>query len=216
MFKKVNLKWLLPVQALLLVSCSGGVKDIEGNSYATVKIGSQVWTTVNLNVGHFRNGDTIQEAATPDEWIKLGKEGKPAWCSYQNDPGNAVKYGRLYNWYAVNDPRGLAPKGWHIPSDEEWTAMTGFLGGGVMAAMNMRVTGMAASEDSKKGFSGLPAGARSVNGGFYGLASYGYWWSATESSATSAWMRALNYEVCDLNNISYDKGTGLSVRCIKN
>lgn len=216
MVKRGNPIWLLTLSALLLASCSAGVRDIEGNSYATVKIGSQQWTSGNLNSGHFRNGDAIQEAKTPEEWIKLGREGKPAWCSYQNDPGNALKYGRLYNWYAVNDPRGLAPEGWHIPSDEEWTAMTGILGGGVMAALKMRVTGMAGSGNENKGFSGLPGGARSVNGAFYGMGSYGYWWSSTESSATASWMRVLNYEVCDINNISYDKGTGLSVRCVRN
>jgi hypothetical protein len=82
----------------------------------------------NLNVSTFRNGDPIPEAKTDEEWKKAGKEGKPAWCYYENDPKNGAKYGKLYNWYAVNDPRGLAPAGWHVPSDAEWTTLGDQLG----------------------------------------------------------------------------------------
>jgi uncharacterized protein (TIGR02145 family) len=82
----------------------------------------------NLNVSTFRNGDPITETKTQEEWEKAGKEGKPAWCYYDNDPKNGAKYGKLYNWYAVNDPRGLAPAGWHIPTDTEWITLGDQLG----------------------------------------------------------------------------------------
>ena len=93
-----------------------------------VKIGQQVWTTENLNVDKFRNGEIIPEAKSEEEWIEAGDNKKPAWCYYNNDPSNGTKYGKLYNWYAVNDPRGLAPEGWHIPSDKEWDVLTNYLG----------------------------------------------------------------------------------------
>ena len=84
---------------------------------SSVKIGSQVWATENLNVDRFRNGDPIPQAKTAEEWQNAGNNQQPAWCYYNNDPKNGESYGKLYNWYAVNDRRGLAPQGWHIPSD---------------------------------------------------------------------------------------------------
>jgi uncharacterized protein (TIGR02145 family) len=100
----------------------------QTGGYKSVKIGTQTWMAENLNVERFRNGDLIPQAKTNEEWEKAGKEGKPAWCYYDNDPKNGAKYGKLYNWYAVNDPRGLAPAGWHIPTDAEWTTLGDQLG----------------------------------------------------------------------------------------
>ena len=97
--------------------------------YKTVTIGNQVWMKENLNVSTFRNGDPIPEAKTAEEWQAAGTEKQPAWCYYDNDPKNGVKYGKLYNWYAVNDSRGLAPSGYHVPTDLEWTVLADFLGG---------------------------------------------------------------------------------------
>ena len=93
------------------------------------KIGMQTWATKNLDVSSFRNGDAIPEAKTREDWIKAGEEGKPAWCYYEYDPTNGQKYGKLYNWYAVNDPKGLAPNGWHVSSSLEWVAMNNYLKG---------------------------------------------------------------------------------------
>ena len=95
----------------------------------TVIIGTQVWTTKNLDVSTFRNGDVIPQASTDEAWKAAGENKQPAWCYYDNDPKNGTKYGKLYNWYAVNDPRGLAPAGYHIPTDAEWTVLTDYLGG---------------------------------------------------------------------------------------
>ena len=108
-------------------------------SYAqTVTIGTQVWMTKNLDVATFRNGDPIPQAKTDEEWEKAGENEQPAWCYYNNDPANGAKYGKLYNWYAVNDSRGLAPSGYHIPSDAEWTRLTDFLGGEKVAGPKMK------------------------------------------------------------------------------
>ena len=97
--------------------------------FKTVVIGSQTWMAENLNIEKFRNGDSIPEIKNDKDWEKAINEKKPAWCYYNNDPENGSKYGKLYNWYAVNDKRGLAPEGWHIPSDDEWTGLTDYLGG---------------------------------------------------------------------------------------
>lgn len=94
----------------------------------TVTIGSQIWMTKNLDVANFRNGDPIPEAKTDAEWEAAGENEQPAWCYYDNDTANGTKYGKLYNWYAVNDPRGLAPTGYHIPTDAEWTKLSDYLG----------------------------------------------------------------------------------------
>jgi len=90
------------------------------SSIKSVKIGTQTWMTENLNVDRFRNGDLIREAKSIEEWKEAGKNKQPVWCYYDNDPRNGTKYGKLYNWYAVIDPRGLSPEGWHIPTNEEW------------------------------------------------------------------------------------------------
>ena len=95
---------------------------------------------MNLDVDRFRNGDPIPHAQTEEEWLYAGENGQPAWCYYDNDPKNGKKYGKLYNWYAVNDYRGLAPKGYHIPSDEEWSVLTRFLGGVYIAGDKMKST----------------------------------------------------------------------------
>ena len=104
----------------------------------TVTIGNQTWTTKNLDVATFRNGDAIPQAKTDEEWSAAGINEQPAWCYYENDPKNGTKYGKLYNWYAVNDSRGLAPTGYHIPTDEEWTVLSTFLGGEDVAGKKMK------------------------------------------------------------------------------
>jgi uncharacterized protein (TIGR02145 family) len=98
------------------------------NTYKTVVIGDQTWMAENLSVSTFRNGDTIQEMKTLDEWKMAAKQRKPAWCYYNNDASNGTKYGKLYNFFAVSDPRGLAPKGWHIPTGNDWVKLSKFLG----------------------------------------------------------------------------------------
>ena len=116
------------------------VNNTPSGPYKTVTIGTQVWMTKNLDVSTFRNGDPIPAVKTDEEWKRAGEEGKPAWCYYNNDPKNGTKYGKLYNWYAVNDARGLAPSGYHVPTAEEWTILTDYLGGDDVAGGKMKST----------------------------------------------------------------------------
>ncbi|MFZ6664477.1 fibrobacter succinogenes major paralogous domain-containing protein [Peijinzhouia sedimentorum] len=182
-----------------------------------VKIGQQVWMDKNLNVDKFRNGDTILETKTDKDWKEAGEKGIPAWCYYQNDPATEAKYGKLYNWHAVNDPRGLAPEGWHIPTDGEWTQLADFLGDDGLTKLKSKTEWVAdGSGTNESGFSGLPGGNRFDNGSFFNFGYYGYWWSATESDDSSAWFRSLSYSIGSVYRYYYGKGKGLSVRCLKN
>jgi len=130
---KTNTKFLFVSLAMIL-----GLNPIF--QAQTVTIGKQVWMTKNLDVSTFRNGDPIPEAKTDEAWKAAGENKQPAWCYYDNDPKNGTKYGKLYNWYAVNDPRGLAPAGYHIPTDAEWTVLTDYLGGEDVAGKKMKST----------------------------------------------------------------------------
>jgi uncharacterized protein (TIGR02145 family) len=183
----------------------------------TVTIGSQAWALANLSVGTFRNGDTIPEAKSNEEWSKAGEKGQPAWCYYNNDPAMGKKYGRLYNWFAVNDPRGLAPAGWILPSDADWAKLSGFLGGQKVAGTRIKSTsgwkdGYNGTNDT--GFNGLPGGYRIENGSFLNLGSNAVWWSTTEDNTLSAFDRYLVlFDNLDRSNTPKQRGS--SVRCLK-
>jgi uncharacterized protein (TIGR02145 family) len=184
----------------------------------TVTIGSQIWMAKNLDVSYFRNGEPIPQAKTSDEWKKAGENGKPAWCYYNYDSTNGAIYGKLYNWYAVNDPRGIAPKGWHVPGDAEWAQLTNYLGGDTVAGGKMKDTAgwnapnTGASNSS--GFSGLPGGSRLGDGTFGGVGYDGYWWSSSEDTANGAWARALAGGTYLIGRGSTTEAVGLSVRCV--
>lgn len=178
--------------------------------------------TKNLNVDKFRNGDPILEAKTDVEWIKAGENNQPAWCYYINDFADRKKYGKLYIWYAVNDPRGLAPLGYHIPSDEEWTTLVGSLGGDSKAGNEMKSINGWSSEGNgtnSSGFSGLPEGSRSSyegSGRFESVGDFGNWWSSTESNPTiNAWKTWLYSGGVAVGSSSVNQEEGNSVRCIK-
>ncbi|MBM3418975.1 MAG: hypothetical protein FJY17_08680 [Bacteroidetes bacterium] len=184
----------------------------------TVTIGTQVWMTRNLDVSTFRNGDPIPQAKTDEEWEKAGENKEPAWCYYENDPANGAKYGKLYNWYAVSDSRGLAPVGYHIPSDAEWEKLVDYLGGEGKAGDQMK-SKQGWAEDgngtNSSGFSGLPGGFRPNDGTFNSFGKYGYWWSSTGGSTSSAWLRDLDYSNGDVYRSDANKGRGFSVRCLR-
>jgi len=119
---------------------------VQNGNFKTVTIGTQVWMKENLNVSSFRNGDPIPEAKTEEEWKKACENKQPAWCYYENKATNGAKYGKLYNWYAVNDSRGLSPQGFHVPSDSEWTTLGEFLGADAGKKMKSK-SGWNAQED---------------------------------------------------------------------
>jgi uncharacterized protein (TIGR02145 family) len=186
------------------------------SAYKEVAIGNQVWMSENLNVYKFRNGDIIPEAKTDEEWKKAGENGEPAWCYYYNDSAIGAKYGKLYNWYAVNDPRGLAPVGYHIPSDAEWTALEIHLGAD--ASTKMKSTSGWFDDGNgtnESGFSGLPGGNRTTNGAFGDIGDYGFWWSSTEGSTNDAWFRSLDYLTGNVFRHDFYKVLGFSVRCLR-
>jgi len=197
---------------------------IQSSKFNEIKIGSQVWMTENLNVDRFRNGDLIPEAKTADEWKKAGKEGNPAWCYNNNDPVNGQRFGKLYNWYAVNDPRGLAPEDWKIPSNEDWRHLSNFLGGEEVAGKKMKSTngwnsdeGKSGNGTNESGFSGLPGGDRNINGDFGDIGYGGTWWSSTvdTSEGSDAWFWGLAYFRGYFGGHFIYKSNGYSVRCLR-
>jgi uncharacterized protein (TIGR02145 family) len=205
---------------------TGTITDArDGKVYKTVVIGTQTWMAENLNVSTFRNGDPITEAKNIDEWIKADKNKQPAWCYYDNDPKNGLKYGKLYNWHAVKDYRGLADKGWHVPSEEEWKQLTDYLGSESVAS-KMKYTNFwdhyeceSGNSTNESGFSALPGGLGGVSGleryDFDFVGSAGFWWSSSEYDPDYAWTLSLNCVnvgvVKDINQKYYM----FSVRCLR-
>ena len=200
------------------------LKNSTTVNYPSVLIGAQYWMEKNLEVTTYRNGDIIPYVPiyTYNGSYLAGTEWKDlpigAWCYYNNDPSSG--YGKLYNWHAVNDPRGLAPAGWHIPTDAEWTTLTTTLGGESVAGDKMKTTGTTRwltsnNGTNSSGFAGLPGGLRDSTGTFGSLGSYGYWWSATESSGSNAWNRSLANNNGSLTRANYNKHFGFFVRCIR-
>ena len=193
----------------------------------TIQIGSQKWMSKNLDVAFYRNGDPIPQVTNATAWAALTTG---AWCYYDNDPTQGNKYGKLYNWYAVNDPRGLAPQGWHVPSDAEWTTLETTLGGSSVAGGKMKEAGTVnwttpnTAADNSSSFAGLPGGSRTLTmespptmtSMFLSLGNAGGWWSSTLDGATNnAYLRAVNHNVASVTRGADYKEIGWSVRCIK-
>jgi uncharacterized protein (TIGR02145 family) len=190
----------------------------------SVRIGNQEWTTENLDVSRFRNGDVIAEADTYEAWEKACIAGTPVWCYYDNDPVKYKSMGKLYNFWAVADKRKLAPEGWHVPSDAEWVALAETLGGVDAAGKSMKaVKGWkgAANSDNKSGFNAFPAGYRShekpayYGGPFFKTGSGAYWWSTTRYLVDNSYCRILSYNNSKLEKSSFVMTAGLSVRLVK-
>jgi uncharacterized protein (TIGR02145 family) len=194
-------------------------------TYKEVKIGKQIWMAQNLGVGTFRNGEPIPDARTDEEWLSAGKGKQPASCYYRSP--NSVHdrpysstpslYGRLYNWYSVNDPRGLAPEGWHIPTDVEWRELVSFLGnknsGSKLKAVNNGWKLKPSTDDF--GFSAFPSGNR-INA-FDGEGVLCWWWTSSSFTGDpdmAHWFgldTAADWVIAN----RFWKDAGLSVRCIK-
>jgi uncharacterized protein (TIGR02145 family) len=179
----------------------------------TTLIGSAIWSAANLDVSTYRNGDVIPQVTDPTTWASLTTG---AWCYYNNDPSYGAIYGKLYNWYAVIDSRGLAPQGWHIPTDAEWAALITALGGSTVAGGKMKTTGTTqwnspnTGATNESGFTGLPAGQRWMDGIFWDVGNYSFWWSKDTSS-----QRRLFWNNSDLGTDNHSPKSGYSVRVIK-
>lgn len=200
------------------------VTDIDKNVYHTVVIGSQTWMVENLKTTRYRNGDRIPNPTQNSSW-ESSTTG--AYCYYKNDADYAKTYGCLYNWYAVNDSRNIAPAGWHIPSDAEWKQLGMALG---MTQSQVNEYGYFSNTQGTKmkatfnwndcngtnssGFTALPGGYR-LPLGFSYIGEYGFWWSSTGNNTDSAWNIRIGCFSPDVNNYYSEKWNGYSVRCIK-
>ena len=204
----------------------GTMTDQDGNVYKTVTIGTQTWMAENLRTTKYNDGTAVSNVTGATEWANL-KTG--AYCNYNNttNTDTIATYGRLYNWYAVNTGK-LAPTGWHVPTDAEWSILTDYLGGQNVAGKKLKETGVthwilynngtANVATNETGFTALPGGVRGYHGTYGQVGNYGIWWSSTELQTYTywAWMREMDY---DLSNVyrGYDssKELGFSVRCVK-
>ena len=218
---------------LLFTIATATVTDIDGNEYETVLIGDQLWMKENLKVTHYRNGDEIPTRLDDNTWAST-EEG--AYAIYDDDPSNTEVYGNLYNWYAVDDSRGICPEGWHVPSDHEFKLLEKSLGmrnsdpnflgyrvtneGSKLAGMNdLWVDGILKqnSEFGMSGFNALPAGCRFFRSGFStNIGFIAYFWSSTEHyKSEDAYYRLLNWYNSGISRNDYSKRNGFSVRCLK-
>jgi uncharacterized protein (TIGR02145 family) len=190
------------------------VTDIDGNVYYTVTIGTQEWMVENLKTTKYRNGDPILNITKGTGWGSLSDG---AYCSYNNDANKTPIYGLLYNWYAVNDSRNIAPVGWHVPSDAEWSTLITFLGGESLAGDKLKETGTThwtyhqPGTTNETGFTALPAGHCDLAGSFFSIRENGHWWSS------DSWFWSVYDHSGDVGrfNGSDNKRAGLSVRCVK-
>ena len=202
----------------------GTVQDFDGNVYTAIAIGSQVWMLENLKTTHYRNGESITHE--PDvSWYNFTTG---AYCNYGNDESNVATYGRLYNWYAVNDSRNLAPAGWHAATGADWTALLNYFGGAGVAAGNLKEAGtnhwlspnVAYPNDC--GFNALPGGYRS-GAVTASMGGFGGWWSSTAiNSAGAKYIKMFNYQQNTMGSFGTgdsggwnDKHHGYSVRCVQ-
>jgi uncharacterized protein (TIGR02145 family) len=200
----------------LATSAVSDITTTTTSSDGNVTISNQEWALKNLDVTTYRNGDIIPQVTDATQWAGLTTG---AWCYYNNDSANAAVYGKLYNWYAVNDPRGLSPLGWHIPTDAEWATLITFLGGESVAGGKMKATILWNSPNTgatnESDFTGLPGGYRGSSGVFNRIGGNGYWWSSSKYSALSAWSRYLGCYYGSIGRDYDDERFGESVRCLR-
>jgi uncharacterized protein (TIGR02145 family) len=194
------------------------LNDIDGNKYATVQIGNQIWLAENLKVTHFKNGDAIPLIEDDKAWEKAGNENSPAVCFFLNNPAHEKTYGKLYNWSAVVDSRGLAPEGWHIPSEAEWNELETFIVKRGAGEKLKSTDGWYRKKNgtNESGFNGLPGADRSWNGCSDGdeLKRFGTWYSSNADKFAGV---TLNWDASYLVYSSMTAGgMGHYVRCIKN
>jgi len=236
-------KYLLLITLTILtfnISCKKNLKssndeltvtDIDGNIYNTTTIGEQVWMAENLKVTHYRNGDAITNVTDNNKWFNVTTG---AYCRYDNDGIDIDTYGMLYNWYAVNENRNIAPEGWDIPTDAEWKQLEMYLGMSQTEVENiewrgtdeggkLKVSGTTywvspnEGATNESGLSALPGGYRHNEIGVFGdVGRGGYWWSSTEGDSTRAWHRHLGNAHTGIFRRDDEKQNGFSVRCIKN
>ena len=199
------------------------IQDIDGNIYTDVKIGDQVWMVENLKVIHYNDGTDIPYVPDSASWANLST---PGYCWYDNnEEENKPRYGALYNWYSIATDK-LAPEGWHVPSDDDWTTLVNFLGGADEAGADLKESGIQrwsgpnTGATNSSGFTALPGGYRLYDRGrvvYWGKNLNGFWWSSTEvfEGASAAHDRNLGYDNISIYDANSPKKWGMSVRCIR-
>jgi len=192
------------------------VTDIDGNVYPVVTIGTQTWMAANLKTTKYRNGTPIPLVSDSLQWTTLST---PGYCNVKNSDANTAAFGRFYNWYAVNSSNNIAPVGWHVPADTEWTILSTYLGSG--PGGKLKATGLTywsspnSGATNSTGFNGYGAGDRSKNAAFNYFGTYGCFWCITAVDSTNAWEHVLSTNSTNLIKMSITKGLGINVRCIK-
>ncbi len=216
-----------------VVGCSGGpstLTDIDGNIYHVITIGNQCWMKENLKTTHYKNGTFIPNGFNNAAWAGLGFG---AYAEVNNYIANTAVFGKLYNWYAVNDIAGLCPANWHVPSDSEWNQLVKFIdpfadttciscsqsptAGGAMKEIGLsHWTGSNIGATNTSGFTALPAGMRESAGTYGAWFGYlGYWWTSSSASSTTGYYRNLDASNSSVYRYSNTKTTGMAVRCVK-
>ncbi len=216
-FKKrfPNSKYLNELEANIKLDYGVLIDGRDGKNYKTVKIGNKTWMAENIDASTFNNGDPIPQARTVEEWEKAGKSEKPAWCYYNNDPANGKKYGKLYNWFAANDLRGIAPSGWHIVGVSEWLVLSTYIGAEELSWSKMKNTnGWPVNSNCSNimGFSALPAGVR-IDNAFVGIGNTCLFWIFTGK------YDPLYFGLDNDHNVGLGSGyrnDGFSIRCVIN
>jgi uncharacterized protein (TIGR02145 family) len=234
--KRTTMKKTITIFFLALVSGNfaqlytqgNGVTDVDGNQYATVNINDQEWMQENLSVSKFSNGDLIDNITDGTVWSTLNT---PAWAVYNNDVINEPYYGKIYNWYTVNDPRNVCPNGWHVPSDLDWKKLELFLG---MTQEEADQTSWRGVDEGVKlksdygwnsngngtnvsGFIGLPGGKRHPNGNFSDLGNIADWWTSTGEGSLpfqDAYKRSLTSIYNKIYRIGIPVNSGSYIRCV--
>lgn len=228
--KKISCAFLL---AAILFSCKkeeikinhfGMASDVDGHTYFTTKINGQTWMVSNLNASRFSNGDAIMEVHSDYEWQAAILSNTPVWCYYNYDSAYGGKYGKIYNWFAVKDPRGLAPEGWSVPSHSQWSELVNFLGGSWEAGGKIKAksgwepgdAGQDGNGTNDYGFNSLPGGTCFSTGSFYPEGKLTKYWSSTTETTYEVYHALMSSQNKLLNQFTTSTDNGMYVRCISN
>lgn len=213
---------------------NGEIRDIDGNVYQSVVIGTQEWMVENLKTTKYNDGAAISTGQNATEWNSLGSSSTGAYFIYphasiegiSSDNESLKTFGGLYNWYAVKSGK-LCPKGWRVASDLDWTNLTQFVGGEVSAGGKLKSTKSTPNPHprwqvpnidatNEHGFSALPNGTRDMDGIVVNtIQTRGNWWTSTENEAFASYARVIGNNFPSISRVSEDKRTGLCVRCIR-
>lgn len=197
----------------------GSLTDIDGNVYKTIITGNQEWMAEDLKVTRLNDGTVIPNIAENNTWGSLTT---PAYCWYDNNPAYRQNFGAIYNWFTVGTGK-LCPEGWHVPSDDEWTQLTGYLGGTDIAGGKLKEAGLYHWNSPNQGatnftgFTSVPTGGRTYpEGQFYGIGVFNSWWSSTEYNYLKPYYRSVWYaNETVFRGFGTLKGVGLAIRCLK-